>query len=159
PCCTTGCRPPSSRAAGTSSVKLPHEPAAPMVLTVKTCLAADIEGGESESEAVLTAALSDGRARDVLAYLGVQAGPPDRVLLERLVCAYVCAALLESARRIARRAVVKGDGSCPRWPEQFWSSALSHGFGGTCFESTYAFFSLLRALGYDGYLTVNDMHT
>jgi arylamine N-acetyltransferase len=34
---------------------------------------------------------------------------------------------------------------------------LQHGFGGTCFESSLAFYSLLTALGYQGYLTVNDM--
>ena len=33
------------------------------------------------------------------------------------------------------------------------------GTGGTCYESNYAFFSLLRSLGYDGYLTINDMGT
>lgn len=34
---------------------------------------------------------------------------------------------------------------------------MGYGFGGTCFESSLAFYSLLRALGYEGYLAVNDM--
>lgn len=34
---------------------------------------------------------------------------------------------------------------------------MQHGFGGTCFESSLAFYSLLTTLGYKGYLTVNDM--
>ena len=34
---------------------------------------------------------------------------------------------------------------------------MQYGFGGTCFESSLAFCSLLTALGYKGYLTVNDM--
>ena len=33
----------------------------------------------------------------------------------------------------------------------------SQGSGGTCYESNYAFFALLRRMGYDGYLTINDM--
>jgi len=34
---------------------------------------------------------------------------------------------------------------------------MRYGFGGTCFESSLAFYSLLMVLGYEGYLTVNDM--
>jgi len=34
---------------------------------------------------------------------------------------------------------------------------MRYGFGGTCFESSLAFYSLLTALGFEGYLTVNDM--
>jgi hypothetical protein len=34
---------------------------------------------------------------------------------------------------------------------------MERGGGGTCFESNYAFYSLLLALGYDGYLTINNM--
>jgi hypothetical protein len=47
--------------------------------------------------------------------------------------------------------------ACPRWPEEFWGDSLDRGGGGTCFESNYAFFSLLLALGYKGYLTINNM--
>jgi hypothetical protein len=34
---------------------------------------------------------------------------------------------------------------------------MVRGGGGTCFESNYALFSLLRSLGYEGYLTINNM--
>jgi hypothetical protein len=34
---------------------------------------------------------------------------------------------------------------------------MERGGGGTCFESNYAFYSLLLALGYEGYLTINNM--
>jgi hypothetical protein len=47
--------------------------------------------------------------------------------------------------------------SCPRWPSIFWRDAIDRGGGGTCFESNYAFFSLLRRLNFEGYLTINDM--
>lgn len=63
----------------------------------------------------------------------------------------------ESASRIARRAQVEDTAACPRWPEEFWRLALTHGSGGTCFESNYAFFNLLRRLGFEAYLTINNM--
>jgi len=34
---------------------------------------------------------------------------------------------------------------------------MKYGFGGTCYESSLAFYSLLTVLGYEGYLTVNNM--
>jgi len=34
---------------------------------------------------------------------------------------------------------------------------LKYGTGGTCFENNLAFFTLLNELGFDGYLTINDM--
>jgi arylamine N-acetyltransferase len=46
---------------------------------------------------------------------------------------------------------------CPRWPEEFWLNHLQRGGGGTCFESNYAFSALLNGLGFEGYLTVNNM--
>ncbi len=38
-----------------------------------------------------------------------------------------------------------------------WESHFARGTGGTCYESNYAFFGLLRRLGFEGYLTINDM--
>lgn len=94
-----------------------------------------------------------------LAHLGLPAAPPSLDFLDALVTAYTRAVPWESAARIAKRARTAEIAECPRWPEEFWEEAFRHGTGGTCFESNYAFFSLLRALGYDGYLTVNDMDT
>ncbi|MGI8858482.1 MAG: arylamine N-acetyltransferase [Thermomicrobiales bacterium] len=93
----------------------------------------------------------------VLAYLGVTAAAPPLDLLDALVTAYTRTVPWESASRIARRAQTAAIADCPRWPDVFWQQAIRHGTGGTCFESNYAFFSLLRALGYDGYLTINNM--
>ncbi len=39
----------------------------------------------------------------------------------------------------------------------FWNNHFATGSGGTCYESNYAFWGLLRRLGYTGYLTLNDM--
>lgn len=97
----------------------------------------------------------------VLAYLGVsdvvRAVGPSLVLLDALVTAYTQRIPWESASRIVRRARHDDFAACPRWPDTFWRDAMQHGTGGTCFESNYAFFWLLRELGFDGDLTVNDM--
>lgn len=95
--------------------------------------------------------------KNVLAFLGVDVAKPDLPLLERLVNAYVQRVPWESAARIARRAVTARTEDCGRWPEIFWQEAQESGTGGTCFESNYAFFWLLQALGYESYLTINDM--
>jgi hypothetical protein len=93
----------------------------------------------------------------VLAYLGVEAAQPDLAGLDALVDAYIRNVPWESVFRITKRAHTKDTTQCPRWPDEFWSDAMQRGGGGTCFESNYAFFSLLRGLGYDGYLTINNM--
>jgi hypothetical protein len=95
--------------------------------------------------------------RAVLAYLGVPSAPPTLDFLETLVAAYPRAVPWESAFRIAKRARTPNTADCPRWPDEFWSDAMARGGGGTCFENNYAFFSLLRSLGYEGYLTINNM--
>jgi arylamine N-acetyltransferase len=101
--------------------------------------------------------LSPNLTRAVLAHLGVAPSSPTLNHLDALLAAYTRSVPWESAFRIAKRARTPDTGDCPRWPEEFWDDALARGGGGTCFESNYAFFSLLRALGYEGYLTINDM--
>jgi len=96
-------------------------------------------------------------ATAVLTRLQVGAERPDRRQLDRLINAYVRVVPWESAVRIAKRAKTNELDACPRWPREFWRDHLKRGGGGTCFESNYAFFSLLRTLGYGGYLTINNM--
>jgi arylamine N-acetyltransferase len=93
----------------------------------------------------------------VLRHLGVAAAPPSPGALDELMAAYTQRVPWESASRIVRRAQIASAADSPRWPSIFWRQALAQGTGGTCFESNYAFFALLRHLGYDGYLTINDM--
>ncbi len=106
-----------------------------------------------------TPPLDETVTREVLAHLGVAAAAPVLGLLDGLVRAYTCTVPWESASRIVRRAGTPLTVDCPRWPEEFWRTSIQCGTGGTCFESNYAFFALLRALGYEGYLTINDMGT
>jgi hypothetical protein len=105
----------------------------------------------------MTMPLSNAMTDAVLNYLGVKASAPTLSLLDTLIAAYVRYVPWESASRIARRARTPILSERPRWPERFWREAMESGTGGTCFESNYAFFSLVRALGYEGYLTINNM--
>lgn len=87
----------------------------------------------------------------------VAAAAPTLPFLTQLIDAYVQHVPWETASRIARKANTPDWQTCPRLGEAFWQENLAQGTGGTCFESNYAFFSLLRALGYEGYLTINNM--
>ena len=93
----------------------------------------------------------------VLAHLNVSPSLPALPHLEQLIGNYVRTVPWETAFRIVKRQETTETAVCPRWPDEFWEDALTRGGGGTCFESNLAFYSLLRALGYDGYLTINNM--
>lgn len=83
--------------------------------------------------------------------------PADRATLQTLLDRYTRVVPWESASRVLRRSRHEKLADCAALGETFWRNALRYGAGGTCFESNYAFYSLLRKLGYDGYLTINDM--
>lgn len=93
----------------------------------------------------------------ILDFLGVEQSAPSVAFLDALVAGYVRRVPWESASRIVRRAQTPITADCPRWPDEFWQGAMTHGFGGTCYESNYAFFALLQSLGFESYLTVNNM--
>lgn len=93
----------------------------------------------------------------VLTYLDCPPHTPTLRYLNRLIQAYIRRVPFESVSRIVKRHSTPLTANCPRLPQEFWRDAMQHGFGGTCFESSFAFYHLLTALGYKGYLTVNDM--
>jgi hypothetical protein len=99
--------------------------------------------------------LDDQLKMDILAFLGVTETTPTLALLEHLLAAYYRTVPWESIFRIVHRTETAVPS--PRWPNHFWQEAMTRGGGGTCFESNYAFFALLQTLGYDGYLTINNM--
>ncbi len=101
--------------------------------------------------------LTPGLMSRILEQLGVQPAAPTLALLDALVTAYTKTVPWESASRIVRRRQNVHTADCPRWPAEFWESALQYGTGGTCYESNLAFFALLHSLGYGGYGTINDM--
>jgi len=100
---------------------------------------------------------SDSLVKDILDYLDCPTKAPTLRYLNQLIHAYLRKVPWESVSRILKRHTTREAKDCPRWPEEFWQEAMQHGFGGTCYESSLAFYSLLMALGYEGYLTVNDM--
>lgn len=102
--------------------------------------------------------LSGAEANDALSHLGVRVSPAtaNLALLAALIAAYPRVVPWESASRIARKSQT-GEAVRPRMAGEFWIQARQQGTGGTCFESNGAFFALLRVLGYDAYLTINNM--
>ena len=101
--------------------------------------------------------ISNSLALDILKYLGCPPKDPTLRYLNQMIHAYIRTVPWESVSRIIKRHTMPETRVCPRLPAEFWSDAMRYGFGGTCFESSLAFYSLLTALGYEGYLTVNDM--
>ena len=94
---------------------------------------------------------------DILSYLDCPTKAPTLRYLNQLIHAYIRRVPWESVSRIIKRHATPETKDCPRLPGEFWNDAMQYGFGGTCFESSLAFYSLLMELGYEGYLTVNDM--
>lgn len=101
--------------------------------------------------------LSASLVKKILDYLDCPPQAPTLRYLNRLIDAYIRQVPWESVSRIVKRHATLEIKKCPRLPEEFWHQAMQHGFGGTCYESSMAFYALLMSLGYEGYLTVNDM--
>ena len=101
--------------------------------------------------------LNDPLVTNVLNYLKIKPAKPTLTYLDQLVTAYTRRVPWESASRIAKRSQTLNLEDCPRFECDFWQSAITNGTGGTCFESNNAFFWLLQALGFDAYLTINNM--
>ena len=103
-------------------------------------------------------ALSLDLCRRILSHFGILTEPaPTLETLHRLLSGYTRAVPWESASRIVRRARQETATDCALLGADFWENHFESGTGGTCYESNYAFFGLLRRLGYEGYLTINDM--
>lgn len=94
---------------------------------------------------------------EILDFLQVKQASVDLDTLRALVQGYVHRIPWESTTRIVRRSETPQLADRPRWPAEFWQLAMSQGTGGTCFESNYAFWKLLESIGFQGYLTINDM--
>lgn len=92
-----------------------------------------------------------------MSYLGCDREKPSVRYLNRLIRAYIRHVPWESVSRIVKRNATTKTELCPRWPDEFWQEALKSGMGGTCFENNLAFFTVLKELGFGGYLTINDM--
>lgn len=102
--------------------------------------------------------ISNNLQKDILQKLDLPFEGPTVEFLDQLLFQYTRTIPWESATRNVRRIETNENyETCPRWPKEFWGLALEHGTGGTCFETNLALFSLIQSLGYDGYLTINNM--
>lgn len=105
-----------------------------------------------------TASLSHSLCRRILRHFALPLDlPPNLETLHQLLARYTRTVPWESASRIARRGRYEAAADCALLGADFWASHFESGAGGTCYESNYAFFGLLRFLGFEGYLTINDM--
>jgi arylamine N-acetyltransferase len=105
-----------------------------------------------------TKPLSNAMTQKALKHLGLPTSvKPNRHTLEQLLYQYVRTVPWESASRIVRRANTVMLEQCPVLGQKFWENTIVSGTGGTCYESNYAFYSLLLQVGYEGYLTLNNM--
>lgn len=105
-----------------------------------------------------TEPLPSSLCRRILRHFGMAPQPSATLeTLRLLVACYTRIVPWESASRIVRRARVADSQACFLAGADFWESHFATGSGGTCYESNYAFWGLLRRLGYEGYLTLNDM--
>lgn len=105
-----------------------------------------------------TAPLPTSLCRRIVSRFGMAMSPPRTLeTLQQLVTGYTRSVPWESASRILRRARCAERADCFLLGEAFWESHFETGGGGTCYESNYAFFGLLRRLGYEGYFTINDI--
>jgi arylamine N-acetyltransferase len=103
------------------------------------------------------AELNDHEVEAVLELIEVGRDVPSRLYLGRLQQGYKRHVPWETASRVVRASEVGELAERPRRPPEFWALAMEQGSGGTCFESNYAFWSLLRGLGFEAALHVNDM--
>lgn len=105
-----------------------------------------------------TVALSSALCRRILRHFALPLDlPPNLDTLRQLLARYTRTVPWESASRIGRRARHDSAADCALLGADFWESHFEAGTGGTCYESNYAFFALLRFLRFEGYLTINDM--
>lgn len=101
--------------------------------------------------------LDDAFVDDILRFLKLRRQPPTYEYLNALIGASIRRVPWESVTRILKRDAASKTADCPRFPREVWNDAMRFGGGGTCFEINYAFFALLNALGFEGYMTLNDM--
>src|SRR5687768_13066704 len=89
----------------------------------------------------------------ILQHLKLKRSPPTLVYLQELMTAYCSQVPWESVSKMVRQELSVKSGL--RLEDEFWNAALQYGTGGTCYESNWAFYCLLKDLGFDGYLTSN----
>jgi arylamine N-acetyltransferase len=93
----------------------------------------------------------------ILNYLKLKEAAPTIEYLKELITAYCTNVPWESVSKIVKKELDGKKDNCIRLEEDFWDSSLKYGTGGTCYESNWAFYTFLQALGFEGYLTINKV--
>ena len=94
---------------------------------------------------------------NILHHLKLKRSPSTLEYLKELMTAYCSTVPWENVSKIVRKKLCDKTKNCLRLENEFWMSALKYGTGGTCYESNWAFFCFLKELGFDGYLTINNI--
>jgi arylamine N-acetyltransferase len=93
----------------------------------------------------------------ILHYLNVKNNTLTTAYLQELITSYCSNIPWESLSKIIKKNAYTNPADCLRLADEFWTSAILHGTGGTCYESNWAFFCFLQNLGFEGYLTINKI--
>ena len=94
---------------------------------------------------------------DILTHLDVVQRDPSVPFLNALLRAWSEHIPWESASRIARHTNGSRPSDCALWPADYFARAIHQGAGGTCFESNFAFSTLVAELGFEVTLSFCDM--
>ncbi len=93
----------------------------------------------------------------ILQHLDLQPQSPTLAFLNQILAAWSARIPWESVSRIARHQSPGTPNNHARFPSTFFTDALQHGTGGTCFESNFALHNLLNELGFQATLHFCDM--
>lgn len=95
--------------------------------------------------------------KNILKHLRVEERRPGLAYLQELISAYCTVVPWESISKIVKKASCENPEDCVRSENEFWTQSFKDGTGGTCYESNWAFYKLLKSLGFDCYLTINKI--
>ena len=95
--------------------------------------------------------------KNILQHLRIEEYRPGLAYLQELITAYCTIVPWESISKIVKKAMCKNPEDCLRLENEFWTQSFKYGTGGTCYESNWAFYKLLKSLGFECYLTINKI--
>lgn len=93
----------------------------------------------------------------ILNFLQLEAESPTLEYLQKIITSYTETVPWETVSRIIRKDKFKEPELCIKLETEFWNDAISFGYGGTCYESNLALHFLLKSLGFESYLTINQI--
>ena len=95
--------------------------------------------------------------KNILQHLRIKEDSPTLEYVQELITAYCTIVPWESVSKIVKKTICNKPEDCLRLEDEFWTQSFKYGTGGTCYESNWAFYNLLKSCGFDGYLTINKI--